>query len=152
LEKQKVYNTIVNTTENLTEYKQKDLLMWELLKTTIENLNTNNWKIIEIDFLAKFLKVLGFSPNIEYCINCQKKIKTEMNIFFDNERWGFCCEKCKASKSEKITLQTFKSLTLLLTLNLKEICEKKLEDSILIQYQNIKTLLSKYLKQIKKYF
>jgi recombinational DNA repair protein (RecF pathway) len=27
LEKQKVYNTIVNTTENLTEYKQKDLLM-----------------------------------------------------------------------------------------------------------------------------
>ena len=152
LEKQKTYNTIVNTVESLTEYKQKDLLMWELLKNTIENLNNNNWKIIEIDFLAKFLKELGFSPNVEYCINCQKKIKNEVNIYFDSDRWGFCCDKCKPGKCEKISLQTFKSLSILLTLSLKEIFTRELDEPILAQYMNIKNLLLKYLKQIKKYF
>ncbi len=152
LEKQKTYNTIVRTIEELTEYKHKDLIMWGLLKNTIDNLNNYEWKLIEIDFLAKFLKVLGFSPNVEHCIKCQRKILNEVNIYFDNEHWGFCCEKCKNIKNEKVTLQVFKILSILLTLPLKEILNRELDEPILIQYKKIQSLLNKYLKQIKKYF
>jgi recombinational DNA repair protein (RecF pathway) len=115
-------------------------------------LNIQSTKIIEVNFLAKFLKILGFSPNIHECINCQKKLSNQKNIYFDKERWGFCCGDCSVKNQESISWQLFKSIAILIELPLNEIIQQELNDPIELRYKDVKTILQKYIKQIKKYF
>jgi recombinational DNA repair protein (RecF pathway) len=70
---------------------------------SVKNLNIQSTKIVEINFLAKFLKILGFSPNIYNCINCQKKLGNQKKIYFDKDHWGFCCDECSNKNQELIS-------------------------------------------------
>ena len=152
LDKLKTYLYICRVINTFTDFKHPDISTWNLLYSSVRDLEKLDAKIVEINFLAKFLKILGFTPNISNCINCQTKIENQKNIYFDKERWGFCCDKCKNSKTELVPWQTFKAMDVLIKMPLKEIYIKELNDPIILRYKDIKNMLEKYFKQIKKYF
>ena len=152
LSKFKTYLEIANTVNTLTDCKQPDTLVWNLINSSINNLEIWNSKIIEINFLAKFIKLLGFCPNTNNCINCQKIIRNQKSIYFDKEKWGFCCDVCKNSEQEMVSWQLFKSMDILVNTSFAEIVAKELNDPIELRYKDIKDLLKKYIKYIKKYF
>jgi len=45
-------------------------------------------------FTLKFLAASGFSPNIEYCVSCDKKIIVNKNSFLNLEKGGVICNDC----------------------------------------------------------
>ena len=123
-----------------------------MISNSIKYLNKYNDKIVEINFLAKFLKIIGFAPNTNYCINCQNKIANNQSVGFDKNKWGVVCTKCTDSKSVNITSQVFKSINILINMPFKEIMDKELNIPIEQRYEDIKKFFDEYIKQTKKYF
>jgi len=152
LSKFKTYLEISNVVNELTDSKQPDVLVWNLINSSINNLENWNSKFIEIYFLAKFIKLLGFCPNTSNCINCQKTIRDQKAIYFDKDKWGFCCDICRTNGQEAISWQLFKSIDLLVNSSFEEIVKNELHEPIELRYKDIKSLLKKYIKYIKKYF
>lgn len=54
-------------------------------------------------FILKFLSASGFSPNIETCVDCNKKIIANKNSFLNLEKGGIICNDCHTEEiNEKI--------------------------------------------------
>lgn len=151
LNKFRVYTRMSDIINSFTDFKQPDSLVWNLFNLSINNLEQWNSKIVELNFLAKFIKILGFGPNISTCINCQKKFKDQKKIYFDNHKWGFCCEDC-GKNMKPVSWQLFKSVDVLTNLDFAEIVKRELNEPIELRYNDIYTFLKNYIKYIKKYF
>jgi len=123
-----------------------------LLSSSIKYLNKYDYRIVELNFLAKFLKVLGLTPNLKYCINCQAKITNEHNVFFDKARGGFTCNKCHKPSEKPFTSQIFKLISVLNELTLKEIIKRELNPILENRYVEVKKFFDVYIKQTEKYF
>ena len=111
-----------------------------------------DYKIVELNFLAKFLKVLGLSPNLKYCIHCQSTITSHQKIFFDKTRGGFVCPKCHHQPTGTLTTQIFRAINVLSDLTLKEIIDREINTPIESRYNDIKKFFDDYIKQTEKYF
>ncbi len=151
LKKFKIYTKIVDIISSFSDYKQPDALIWNLLNTSISNLEHWNSKIVELNFISKFLKILGFGLNTSNCINCQKKLKNQKKIYFDKNKWGFCCENC-GKNMDAISWQLFKSIDVLTNISFKEIVKRELNEPIELRYNDIYAFLKNYIIHIKKYF
>ncbi|MDD4784746.1 MAG: DNA repair protein RecO C-terminal domain-containing protein [Candidatus Pacebacteria bacterium] len=123
-----------------------------MLSSSIKYLNKYDYRVVELNFLAKFLKVLGLTPNLKYCINCQTKIANEHSVFFDKTRGGFTCNKCHKSSEKPFTSQLFKLISVLNELTLKEIIIRDLNTILENRYIEVKKFFDIYIKQTEKYF
>lgn len=152
IDKLKIYNRIVNRLDDLSITKQPDEALWSLINTSIKNLNKYNGKIVELNFSAKFLKIIGLAPNMSYCLNCQNKITDNQSVGFDKYQGGVVCAKCVSPKSINLTSQVFKSINILINMPFKEIMAKELNIPIEQRSGDIKKFFDEYIKQTKKYF
>jgi len=86
---------ITDLVSGLVLERQSDSEIWKLLFNTLYFLEKNLNKFPEIaDFIwvyfnAQFLKIIGFSPFLDGCIECGSKID---NKFFNLERKGTVCQ------------------------------------------------------------
>lgn len=84
---------VVELVDKLTPLEDKNSLIYQLLLDTLRLLNGEHFvdKVIII-FQIKFLKLQGFMPQIELCVNCDGKLSEEVN--FSVRLGGLLCKNC----------------------------------------------------------
>ena len=65
----------------------------------IDKINPEKVQIIYYACLIKLLSLLGYRPEIKQCFDCRKDAKLlGENIYFDFEKGGICCVKCRENR------------------------------------------------------
>lgn len=69
-------------------------LLFKLLLETLRGINDSNEKPFNClrAFQVRLFKILGFKPNLNYCLYC--KSQKEGEVIFDIVRGGYVCEFC----------------------------------------------------------
>jgi DNA repair protein RecO (recombination protein O) len=107
---------------NLTNGQEADERIWMLLYETLCKINNfgnkkNDW-LIPRYFEWNLASLLGFEPELYYCLNCREKISNG-KIFFSSKNGGLVCEKCssadiKGAESIEISRDAIKILRLII--------------------------------------
>jgi len=132
--------------------KQSDPDVWKLLFDTFYFLEKNINKFPEIAdfawiyFNAQFLKILGFSPFLDGCIECGSKIN---NKFFSFERKGIICQSHYQKNDWPINSQQRKSLDFLFKSTFRDFSQAILVREILKEKKYLQKFLSKFTLTIK---
>lgn len=143
---------IVDLVDELVIDKQSDDDIWELLFDTFYFLEKNLNKFPEITdfalmyFNAQFLKILGFQPILDRCIECGSKIN---NKFFSFDRKGIVCEAHREKNDVPIIDQQRKCLNFLFNSIFRDFSQIILIKEIFKEKEYIQKFLSKFTLIIK---
>jgi DNA repair protein RecO (recombination protein O) len=131
---------------------QSDNDIWELLFNTFYFLEKNLNKFPDISnfvsvyFNAQFLKILGFQPILEKCIECGSKVN---NNFFSFDRKGIVCVVHHEKNDVPITDQQRKFLEFLFNLDFHNFSQIVIVRNILKENEYLQEFLSKFTLIIK---
>ena len=146
---------LLNIFFNLTLEESEDRKLWDLLLFLFQSLDKKECspyflKIIYYYFLWNFFSVLGFAPELFYCILCQKKLKPE-KLFFYSEGGGVLCYDCyqknKILNVLTISPQIVKIIRKILEGDFKEVLKIKIQPHYFLK---LKEISKNYYFQIKK--
>ncbi len=153
LELQAAAYYILELVDEFTEFLNPDEKIYNLLKNTLERMNSfplskggsrgvSNLKILLRFFEIKFLKYLGFQPELDCCAVCQKKIRPQKN-YLSGQLGGIICPVCRNNdlKSKPISAEAIKVLKFFNQSSFK-----------LAEKLKIEKKLEKELKKINIYF
>lgn len=147
----KIASQISKVTDELIEGQEKDEKIWKLLMQTFDRLNNFSgtkltFNLIYHYFLWNLINLLGYKPELHFCLFCQKKLKPE-KLYFSQEG-GTICNEC--FKKEKfailITPEVIKILRKILEKNWKILQKLKIEKKHLEDLEKISRF---YIKTIK---
>lgn len=142
LEFQAVAYYILELADEFTEFSNPDEKIYNLLKNTLERINLitqnlSSLKILLRFFEIKFLKHLGFQPELNCCAVCQKKIRPQKN-YLSGQLGGIICPACQKNdkKAKPIDAEAIKVLkffnqspfNLVEKLKIEKKLEKKIEN------------------------
>ncbi len=112
---------LIEILDKLTPDEYKDTRVFDLCVQTFQLLNkpssendlSENLLIQASKF--KLLKLLGFAPRLDRCLNCNSEIKVAAEYYFSNAFSGVVCDKCKAfdKSALKLNFGQFKLLRVL---------------------------------------
>jgi len=143
---------ITDLVDELVIEKQSDADIWKLLFDIFYFLEKNLNKFPEIAdfawiyFNAQFLKILGFSPFLDRCIECGSKIN---NKFFSFERKGIVCQLHHQKNDWPINSQQRKFLDFLFNSTFRDFSRVILIREILKEKKYLQKFLSKFTLVIK---
>ena len=143
---------ITDLVDELMIEKQLDSEIWKLLFDTLYFLEKNLNKFPEIaDFIwiyfnAQFLRILGFSPVLDGCIECGSTIN---NKFFNFERKGIVCQLHHQKDDWPISNQQRKFLDFLFNSTLQNFSQVSHIREILEEKKYLEKFLSKFTLAIK---
>ncbi len=143
---------IADLVNGLVIEKQSDADIWKLLLDTFYFLEKNLNKFPEIAdftwiyFNAQFLKILGFSPFLDGCIECGSKIN---NKFFSFERKGIICQLHHDKNDWPISSQQRKFLNFLFNSTFRDFLRVILVREILKEKEYLQKFLDKFTLIIK---
>jgi DNA repair protein RecO (recombination protein O) len=136
LESQAAAYYVLELINEFTEFSNPDEKIYCLLKKTMEMIDNLDLKTTLRIFEVKFLKYLGFQPELNHCVVCQKKLKPQKN-YLSGQLGGvlcpFCCKNDFNSKpisAEAIKVLKFfnrSSFDLAEKLKIEKKLEKELE-------------------------
>lgn len=138
---------VVSWLEKMLSPGQKDPRIYEMLFSWLNFLNTlPEAKPILLDaFLLKMLSFLGFEPQLQDCIHCEKNLEQEPHLWFSFLGGGLVCQKDKIEKREELVsslnMGTLLSLRYILVRSWKEIVAFGTDE----QYPVVHALIYKYL-------
>ncbi|MFA5050767.1 MAG: DNA repair protein RecO [Patescibacteria group bacterium] len=73
----------------------------------IDQINPSKIQIIYYACLIKLLSLLGYRPEIKQCFDCRKDAKLlGENIYFDFEKGGICCVKCRENRISAVKINS----------------------------------------------
>ncbi len=86
---------LVELVDKLTPLEDKNSDLYQLLSGTLRLLDSERFidKVITI-FQLQFLKLLGIMPQLEFCVNCGKKLSDFTGVTFSVKSAGLLCNKC----------------------------------------------------------
>lgn len=143
---------ITDLVNELTIEKQSDIDIWKLLFDAFYFLEKNLNRFPEItDFIwiyfnTQFLKILGFSPFLDGCIECGNKIN---NSFFSFDRKGIVCELHHKKDDISISGQQIKFLNFLFNSVLRDFTQAIIIREILKEKRYLQKFLNKFTLIIK---
>ncbi|MCK4805618.1 MAG: DNA repair protein RecO [Candidatus Pacebacteria bacterium] len=143
---------IADLVNELVIEKQSDADIWKLLFDTFYFLEKNLNKFPEtadftwIYFNAQFLKILGFSPFLDGCIECGSKTN---NKFFSFERKGIVCQLHHDKNDWPINSQQRKFLIFLFNSTFRDFSQVILVREILKEKKYLQKFLNKFTLVIK---
>jgi len=143
---------ITDLVDELMLEKQLDSEIWKLLFDALYFLEKNLNKFPEIaDFIwiyfnAQFLRILGFSPVLDGCIECGSTIN---NKFFNFERKGIVCQLHHQKDDWPISNQQRKFLDFLFNSTLQNFSQVSHIREILEEKKYLEKFLSKFTLAIK---
>ena len=76
----RIFNLVISTLEHLDKQK--------------ENANLESDLIVQT-FKIKLLKLLGFDPQLQKCVQCEADLKTSEAYYFSNLLGGVLCSQCR---------------------------------------------------------
>ncbi len=104
---------IITRFKRLIKENQVDQELFFLLNNWLEGLDNyqatfskETGELFLSSFSLRLLSILGYRPEMYYCLDCRQKIKPGHN-YFDLQNGGVICEACfgqKASKAELVSL------------------------------------------------
>jgi DNA repair protein RecO (recombination protein O) len=149
LDKLKIANEIAEISDRLIKGEEPDRKIGNLILEVFKRLNSCASQlnfIVFYYFLWNFFSVLGYHPEIERCVFCQKKLLPK-NLYFNSEQGGVICSRCfkKIKKREKISPETIKFLRILLKKNWKLLSRLKIKEE---NAKELKELSRKYLAHL----
>lgn len=133
-QKLKISFKISQLLKDFLKFEEEDKKIFDLIVSTFNKLNEKNDDILKEEmiyqfFFWKFLSILGYKPEINNCLICQKKLTSEMKYFYFSEKeGGIICKKCFLKLKDKTkTMKVNKEILAILNLILKENNFSKLE-------------------------
>lgn len=78
----------------LTEDRQPQEELYELLKAALALLKERNPRIVVLAFAIKLLQLVGVAPQMEACVSCGKTVEQEQEASFNGLQGGLVCENC----------------------------------------------------------
>jgi len=145
---------IAGLVDQLVIQNQSDDDIWELLFNAFYFLEKNLNKFPDVSdfvlvyFNAQFLKILGFEPILDRCIECGSKINDN---FFSFDRKGVVCELHHEKNDMPITDQQRKFLDFLFNSTFRNFSQTIIIKKILEEKEYLQKFLSKFTLIIKSY-
>jgi DNA repair protein RecO (recombination protein O) len=86
---------ILELVDKLTPLEDRNTNIYQLLVETLDLLDSAHFldKTVMV-FQIQFLKLLGLMPQLEYCVNCDKKLAKDTDVNFSVRFSGILCDKC----------------------------------------------------------
>lgn len=154
LKKLKIAYQIAETFNELVRGEGSDEKIWQLLNEIFKKLN--NWKVkdcLEQDsnfeiwkpgeiiyyyFIWNLFSVLGYQPQLYYCVLCQNKLVPE-KLFFSSKDGGVVCQKCqnRIKLIKKIPVGTIKILRIILKKDWSILTRLKIDELNLKSLQSV---------------
>ena len=116
---------LADVIDKLSDEEEPHEEVYDLLDNLLEEINGENSQILLPFFELKFLKELGYKPELFHCVSCKEKISNGKN-YFDFDEGGLVCEKCAKSQMP-ISEKAVKLLRLFLEHNISYIKKIKLD-------------------------
>lgn len=150
LEKLEIAYGIVDVFVRLVQPPQRDKRIWDLLKEVFSHLNSRQLSvealpIIHSYFLWRLLAILGYQPELYFCLDCRKRLEQE-NLGF-SAKGGVICESCRRKNNvlaASVQVNIVKILREIYKRNLKELGLIKLDSEY---WQDLEKLSAFYLAQ-----
>lgn len=121
-------SVIYEILEKSISQQQPDQQIWLLLINSMKRLklakNIDEKKFVTIFFLYNLLRLLGYLPQLNYCLKCQKSNKSFVFSLSEN---GLLCSDCQSSVDKDIILISQKLIDFLTIL----ISENKLPQIVI---------------------
>lgn len=149
LDKLKTAIEISEVSGRLIKGEEPDKKIGNLILETFKRLNNcpsqSNFLVFYY-FLWNFFSILGYCPEIEKCIFCQKRLLPK-NLYFNSEQGGVICGNCfkKTKKRKKISPETVKILRIFLKKNWKILSKLKIKEE---NKEELKEISEKYLSHL----
>jgi DNA repair protein RecO (recombination protein O) len=114
----KIAYSISEILDDLIKGEERDEKIWGLLNETFQRLNSDKLKsktccLIYYYFLWNLFSILGYKPELFFCLSCQKKLEPQ-KIYFSFKKGGLVCQRCQQAGDKKIMAETVKILRLFL--------------------------------------
>jgi DNA repair protein RecO (recombination protein O) len=146
LAKFEILNCILELTNIATPYGEENFKLFALIRSTLESLKDGNWarSNVVLAYSLKLLKVQGFQPELERCVECGKGLGG-VRGFLSVEHGGVLCPVC-AEKNPPASLVELRP-------DIRLILEKFLRSS-LEKIRNVKLAFDQtlFLREIIKRF
>ncbi|NQU95577.1 MAG: DNA repair protein RecO [Candidatus Omnitrophica bacterium] len=95
---------LIELLDRVTGIGERNLALYELLKDCMELLSTKaSPKRVARIFEIKLLSILGFTPRLASCVNCDKSIEKK-RARFSLSRGGVLCEACFAKDRRAVPI------------------------------------------------
>src|SRR3989338_9265300 len=149
-DKTTVAGEILKLVNEVTKEKQAEQAIFLLLKEFFSILNDvetrHGASLLEILFSAftlKFLSLLGYAPQLERCVVCQKTIELDNNKF-SFSHGGMVCKMCNAPDSVAISNEAVKIMRLALTPNWQDILKLTIPNELRTETGRLATQFKEY--------
>jgi len=168
LQKMSAAYLISEIVDKLTGIKDKNCRLCKLLIDTFKELdellsNESQMTLLLDNFKIQLVSLLGYSPQLHECVQCERKIEPKIN-YFSAKLGGILCSRCLQydKKAQKIRLNPIKVLRIMQDQGFGKIKKMKLKSDLIYQVNNItknflESILEKelkserFMKEIKKY-
>src|SRR3989344_2791522 len=96
--------------DNFIKGEEPDEKIWNLLVDAFEKLNQNQLQVTHCQlvynyFFWNFVSILGYSPELSNCANCQKKLNP-YELYFSNKEGGVICKSCYALNRDGLKIKS----------------------------------------------
>lgn len=148
LERTSIAYFISEIVDKLMGREEKNEELFYLLKKTFEFLEKErNIDLVLPYFEFNFLSQIGFRPDFNQCVRCQKKIKDEKEIYFSFKDGGLIDKNCQKGSDFKISPAILKFLKLSERLEIDFLKKIKSKKPLVLEIEN---LLTRYLEFISE--
>lgn len=83
----------------LTEDREPQPELYQLLADTLQVLLERNPRIVVLSFAIKLLQITGFAPQLDQCVSCGREIEDHEECWFSPLQGGSICTECRRSLS-----------------------------------------------------
>lgn len=112
---------ILEILDKLTPDEHKDTRIFNLCVKTFQILDSSKIEDnMQEDLVVqasefKLLKLLGFSPMINHCLQCQTKVEENKTYYFSNAFSGIICDNCRSfdKTAARLTLNQLKLMRIM---------------------------------------
>ena len=141
--KLKIAYRIAEISDNLLKKEEKDAAVWELVVKTIIALNDNSLPAVNYSwfyyyFFWNLAAILGYQPEIYFCVHCRKRLRPE-RLRFSPRQGGVVCISCSAPKGIAIDANTVKILRIILKKDIGALMRLKTDNSHREVFKKIST-------------
>jgi DNA repair protein RecO (recombination protein O) len=120
LKKLAIAYKIAEDLENFIKGEEPEEKIWRLLSEVFQELDdlkfkTYNLQLIYYYFFWNLISLLGYRPELHFCLACQKKLEPK-GLYFSKKDGGIICQNCfqKTREGEKVSKRVVKILRIFL--------------------------------------
>lgn len=117
---------VFNYSEKLVGKQCNNVTMKQLNNDNSTSYTSNQNKNLLAYFVLNFLALLGYKPELNFCVRCKSQVKKD--AFFSFRDGSIICSRCKKNDT-KISPETLDVLKKYLTQNLEQCCNLAPQES-----------------------